>query len=247
MTTEASNRRALLATALVGTAALAAASSARAEAPAAASPAPIPKLPEGNAFATAGATPKTSVAIHTTRRLPFETVTAENFAPFGQVLTDAGRTRLPINTYGSSLDLYREGFQSDQPTEWFIVRGKNRGTQVLFLERHQQLTQTFIPVGGNGFHTIVAPPNCREENGFPALSELRAFYVPGDSAIQIHRATWHENPMPERDNTLLLVTSHANLTLAHQQSPDPRLAALPLDLERRWFKAGGYDLSLALA
>lgn len=211
------------------------------------SAAAIPKLPEGNPFATGGAAPKTSVAVHTTRKLAFETVTAENFKPFGRVLTDAGRTRLPINTYGSNLDLYREGFESDQPTEWFIVRGKNRGTQVLFLERHQQLTQTFIPVGGNGFHTVVAPPNCREEDGFPALSELRGFYVPGDSAIQIHRATWHENPMPERDNTLLLVTSHANLTLAHQQNPDPRLASLPLDLERRWYKQGGYDLSLNLA
>ena len=76
------------------------------------------------------------------------------------------------------------------------------------------------------------------------MSELRAFWVPGDSAIQIHRATWHENPMAKVDGTHLLVTSHANLTLAHQQNPDPKLAALPLDLERRWFKQGGYDLSI---
>ncbi len=114
------------------------------------SAAPIPKLPEGNAFATAGAAPKTSVPVHTVSTLKFEAVTAENFAPFGVVLTDAGRTRLPINTYGDKLDLYRENFETDQPTEWFIVRGRNRGTSVLFLERHQQLTQTFIPVGGHG-------------------------------------------------------------------------------------------------
>ncbi len=205
----------------------------------------IPALPEGNPFATKGAAPATTRPVHTTLRLPVQTATADSFRPFGTVLTDAGRTRLPINTYGDKLDLYREDFESDQPTEWFIVRGKDRGTGVLFLERHQQLSQTFIPVGGHGFFTVVAAAGAREENGFPALDELRAFWVPGDSAIQLHRATWHENPMPKHDGTMLLVTSHANLTLAHQQSPDPRLAALPLDLERRWYRHGGYDLSIA--
>lgn len=43
----------------------------------------------------------------------------------------------------------------------------------------------------------------------------------------------------------MLVTSHANLTLAHQQDPDPRLRALPLELERRWYRHAGYDLSVA--
>lgn len=204
----------------------------------------IPAMDPANPFATGGAAPKTSVAIHTTRRLPFEIVTPESFAPFGVVLTEAGRERLPINTYGDKLDLYREGFESDQPTEWFIAHFRNRGTGVLFLERHQQLSQTFIPLGGNGFYTVVAQPGAREENGFPAMEELRAFWVPGDVAIQLHRATWHENPMAKVDGTRLLVTSHANLTLAHQQSPDPALKALPLDLERRWYKAGGYDLAI---
>jgi len=239
-------RRTALASALVGTASLAAdlVRPARAQGAVPTGAAPIPKIDPNNAFATGGTAPKTSVATHTTRKLAFETVSAENFAPFGVVLTDTGRARLPVNTYGDKLDLYREGFESDQPTEWFIATFKNRGTGVLFLERHQQLTQTFIPVGGKGFYTVVARPGAREENGFPALDELRAFWVPGDSAIQIHRATWHENPMAKVDGTHLLVTSHTNLTLAHQQNPDPALKALPLDLERRWYKAGGYDVSI---
>ncbi len=167
------------------------------------------------------------------------------FAPFGQVLTETGRRRLPINTYGEQLDLYREGFETDQPTEWFIFQGRRRGTGVLFLERHQQLGQTFIPVGGKGFLTVVAAPDAPEEAGLPALDALRAFFVPGDTPIQLHRGTWHENPMPLEDGTRMLVTSHANLTLAHQYSPDPRLRDLPLDLERRWYRHGGYAVSIA--
>lgn len=195
-------------------------------------------------FTTRGPAPQTTIATHTARKLKVEKLTPDAFAPFGVVLTEEGRKRLPINTYGDKLDLYRESFESDQPIEWFIVKGAQRWNGVLFLERHRQLSQTFIPVGGKGFYTVVAKPDAREENGFPALDELRAFYVPGDAAIQMHRATWHENPMPEKDATRILVTSHANLTLAHQQNPDPKLQALPLDLERRWYRAGGFELTL---
>jgi ureidoglycolate lyase len=207
-------------------------------------PATIPALNPNNPFATAGGAPKTMLAVHTTRWLKVETVTPENFAQFGRVLTPDGRKRLPINTYGDKLDLYREDFSSDQPIEWFIFQGRTRWNGVLFLERHQQLTQTFIPLGGKAFYTVVAPANCKEENGFPALSEMRAFIVPGDVAIQLNRATWHENPMPVKDDTRMLVTSHAALTYAHQQNPDPALKAQPTDLERRWYKPGGYDLTL---
>lgn len=204
----------------------------------------IPALDPNNPFATAGAAPKTIANVHTTRRLKVETATPENFAQFGRILSPEGRKRLPINTYGDKLDLYREDFSSDQPVEWFIFQGRKRWNGVLFLERHQQLTQTFIPLGGKAFYTVVAPANCKEENGFPALSEMRAFIVPGDVAIQLHRATWHENPMPVQDDTRMLVTSHTALTYAHQQNPDPALKAQPTDLERRWYKPGGYDLTL---
>ncbi len=204
----------------------------------------IPPLDPANPFATAGAAPKNIVATHTSKRLKVEIATAENFAAFGRVLTPEGRKRLPINTYGDKLDLYREDFSSDQPIEWFIFQGRTRWNGVLFLERHQQLTQTFIPLGGKAFYTVVAPANCKEENGFPALSEMRAFLVPGDAAIQLYRATWHENPMPVQDDTRMLVTSHSALTYAHQQNPDPALKAQPTDLERRWYKPGGYELTL---
>lgn len=182
--------------------------------------------------------------IHTRLQLKVETLTPAAFAPFGTVLTEAGRDRLPINTYGDKLDLYRETFESDQPVEWFIVRGKKRWNGVLFLERHMQITQTFIPIGNAPFLTVVAPPNCKEVDGFPALTELRAFLVPGHMPIQIHRATWHENPMPLSDGQLFLVTSHQALTRGHQKSPDAKLAQLPLDLERRWYSKGGYDITL---
>lgn len=134
---------------------------------------PIPPLDPANRFATAGAAPAQTRPVHTSRALPVQALTPEAFAPFGQVLTADGRRRLPINTYGDSLDLFREGFESDQPTEWFIFLGRDRGAGVLFLERHQQLTQTFIPVGGKGFHTVVAGPARGRRTACPRWTNSR--------------------------------------------------------------------------
>jgi ureidoglycolate lyase len=176
-----------------------------------------------------------------------EPLTAAAFAPFGVVLTPAGRQRLPINTYGDKLDLYREPFASDQPIEWFIVQGQVRELKALFLERHAQITQAFIPLNGDPFITIVAPPDAPLVGGLPALDQTRAFLVPGDAAIQLHRGTWHENPLPLRDGQVFLVTSHQALTRGHQATPDERLAALPLDLERRFYHEHGVDLRVEYA
>lgn len=233
------SRRTLLSAAPIAAAAMAMPAPMRAETQAQALP-PLPQSP----YATHGAAPEVTEPFHTHVSIDVETVSPENFAPFGVVLTEAGRERLPINTYGETLDLYRENFASDQPIEWFIVRARPREHHVIFLERHLWLTQTFIPIEGDGFYTIVARPGAHEEGSFPALDEIRAFYVPTGSAIQLHRGTWHENPLPARQELRALVTSHAALTVAHQQNPDPELSDLPADLERRWYRAGGYDLLL---
>jgi ureidoglycolate lyase len=203
----------------------------------------IPELDNTNQFTTRGAQPTEILTVHTKKIFELTPLTKENFAPFGVILNTENRIRLPINTYGDKLGLYREDFSSDQPIEWFIANFKNRGQSILFMERHQQITQTFIPLGGKEFYLFLAPPNCSEHHGFPDLDQIKVFKIPGNTAVQLHRATWHENPLVLEDNTQLLVTSHTNLTLAHQQSADPALKDLPLDLERRWFKHGGYEIS----
>jgi ureidoglycolate lyase len=178
--------------------------------------------------------------------LKAEPLTAAAFVPFGTVLRPEGRERLPVNTYGDKLDLYREPFASDQPIEWFIVQGRRRDMSALFLERHLQITQAFIPLGGDALVTVVARPDAREVDGLPAFEEMRAFIVPGTMGFQLHRGTWHENPFPLTDDQVFLVTSHQALTRGHQKDPDASLAQLPLDLERRWFKEHNVELRIAI-
>lgn len=178
--------------------------------------------------------------------ITIEPLTAEAFAPFGTVLSPEGRARLPVNTYGDALDLYREGFETDQPVEWFIVQGKPRPMEALFLERHLQITQAFLPLGGAGFVMLVARPEAKAEvDGMILPTETRAFRVPGDVGIQLHRGTWHENPFPLTIGQVFLVTSHAALTRGHQANPRSDLADLPLDLERRFYADRGVTLRIA--
>jgi ureidoglycolate lyase len=173
-------------------------------------------------------------------------LTATAFVPFGVILSPDGRERLPINTYGDKLDLYRESFETDQPIEWFIAQFRKRDFSALFLERHAQLSQTFIPLGGKAFLMVVAAKDAILENGLPNEDQIHAFVVPGDCAVQLFRSTWHENPFALEAEQTLLVTSHAALTRGHQQNPDASLAQLPLDLERFWFKEQGLELRIEI-
>src|SRR5262249_21022330 len=147
------------------------------------------------------------------RTIKAQLLTREAFAPFGDVLSSEGLRRLPIELYGDRIDVYRPAlFESDQSVEFLLTCSRIREFRVIFIERHLELPQSFIPFGGHPFIAVVARPNAREENGIPALDEIRAFFVPGDAGINIHRGTWHEVPLPLVEGALMLVTSHQSLT-----------------------------------
>jgi ureidoglycolate hydrolase len=145
-------------------------------------------------------------------------LSVEAFAPFGVILSPEGR----------------------------IAHFRKRDFSALFLERHAQLSQTFVPLGGKAFLMVVAAKDARLENGLPAEDQIRAFVVPGDCAVQLFRSTWHENPFALEAEQTLLVTSHAALTRGHQQNPDASLAQLLLDLERVWFKEQNLELHVSI-
>ncbi len=168
------------------------------------------------------------------RTVRAELLTREAFAPFGEVLGLEGLERLPIDIYGDRIDVYRPGvFESDQPVEFLLTRNRLREFRVHFLERHVELTQTFVPLAGHPFILAVAPPDCREEDGIPALDEVHAFFVPGDVAVNLHRGTWHEPPFPLVDGALTLYTSHRALTQGLQSELDERGGIHKLDVEKR--------------
>lgn len=143
--------------------------------------------------------------------IPVEPLTADTFAPFGDILEPRGEP-LP-HVYGDTMDVYEVGLhECDVDTEFIVTRYRLREPRVLFLERHQQITQTFIPLDGDPLVLIVAPPDAPLDNGLPLLDTVRAFRVPGQAAAKLHRGTWHEVPLPLVDDSLVLLTSHHGVT-----------------------------------
>lgn len=140
-----------------------------------------------------------------------ELATVEGFAPYGELLTTIGEPTPHV--YGDTLAPYRAGrLRSASEVEWIITTYHLREFRVLYLERHHNITQTFIPLGGDAMVVAVARPDAPLVNGVPALDEVRAFIIPGTMAANLHLGTWHEVPFPTVEGQTTLLTSHAGVT-----------------------------------
>lgn len=168
------------------------------------------------------------------RTIRIERVSRQAFAPFGTLLSPEGVEKLQRHVYEGKIESYRPGtFESDRPVEWVISRLGIRSYTVVYLERHFLFTQTFIPLGGNPMVMVVARPDARLENDIPAPEEVRAFLVPGDAAVNIHRGTWHEPPYPLVEGSLVLMTNHRVLNEGLGSRPDEHQELQKPDLDKR--------------
>lgn len=146
-------------------------------------------------------------------------LTLESIKPFGEGLTSEGREQLTLVNddelgYHGTIDGFRSDslLETDSPIEFLMPRFRVRDFQVVFVERHPEFTQTYVPVTNTPYVWVLARPDARLENGVPAADELQAFVNPGDIGIRMHRGTWHEAPMPLRDGLRFVVLSQRALT-----------------------------------
>jgi ureidoglycolate lyase len=151
-------------------------------------------------------TPNATQAV---RPIEVNRLTPEAFAPFGQVIapTEDGTMFGPND---AQLDLSRG------TPRLYIMRLPRRGRQFKQITRHREVTQCLASVGGKSWLIAVAPPQKLEDpNAQPALSDIRAFKIPGDVAIKLHRGSWHAGPFFEDEEI-----SFFNLELADTNEVD---------------------------
>jgi ureidoglycolate lyase len=171
-----------------------------------------------------------------------------SFARFGRVLSVDALEELPIDWYrGANSVRGPIELEADVPVEYLLLRSAVRPLSMRYLERHRQLTQTFIPLDGSPFVFLAAAPDAATENGFPVLDEIRAFLSPGRAGINIHRGTWHEPAFPLVEGQLTLVTSHRDLTIGLQTAPDVNGEVLGFDLDKRSVSRLGASVSIRLS
>lgn len=122
------------------------------------------------------------------RLIHTEALTAEAFAPFGDVLEATGAFRL-INDglCRRHHDLARLDFGSDAAggragLSIFDAEPRSLPYDFDLIERHPEGSQAFVPLSGQPFLVIVASG--------PADTP-RAFLTNGRQAVNLHRGTWH--------------------------------------------------------
>ena len=125
-----------------------------------------------------------------TVKIPIGVLTPDSFAPFGQII---GAPLGEPDFRQSHIASWRLSFDSAGPIELMFSRYMHQPMRFVQLERHFDVTQSFIALGGAGSVMVVAAPNPAddEESAMPQTSDIRAFYVDGAHGIMLWRRTWH--------------------------------------------------------
>ena len=122
------------------------------------------------------------------RIIKVEPLTAEAFAPFGDLIEATGEADKIINQgkCGRFHDLATMDFNGGRAgISLFHSKIEAFPVAIHMVERHPDGSQAFIPMSMAGFLVVVAP----DEAGTPGRP--RAFVTQPGQAINFHRGTWH--------------------------------------------------------
>ncbi|MEM7021916.1 MAG: ureidoglycolate lyase [Pseudomonadota bacterium] len=121
--------------------------------------------------------------------LPLEPLESAAFAPFGQLI--CAREDPPVFS-APHLRSWRQDFEVAGATEVMFIHYKPGPMAFSALERHFDVTQTFVALGGAASVMVVAPPTDPDDwDQVPEPGQLRAFLVPGSVGVMLWRGTWH--------------------------------------------------------
>ncbi len=125
-----------------------------------------------------------------TIEIPIEALTPDVFTPFGQVI---GAPNGEPDFRQAHIESWRLPFDSAGPVELMFSRYLHQPMRFDRLERHFDVTQSFIAFAGAGSVMVVAAPSAADdaEHAMPQASDVRAFYVDGAHGIMLWRRTWH--------------------------------------------------------
>ncbi|MBM3924719.1 MAG: hypothetical protein FJ320_01820 [SAR202 cluster bacterium] len=126
------------------------------------------------------------------RQIKIEPLTDEAFSPFGQVL---GRKNTTPNfeARGGSTLSWKVDYECKGVTEVQYMRVDFQPVwSIDFVERHTEVTQSFIPVNGSPMVFVVAPAtDIKDPASAPDPDKFRAFYMDGTKGVMLNIGTWH--------------------------------------------------------
>ncbi len=132
-------------------------------------------------------------------------LTAEAFAPYGTVIGGEGQGDPDFANDGGTLG-WRVDLNIAKPL-YMTLRTPPAGRVVTELERHLNLTQAFLPLGGGKATLAVAKPT--EGGRLPTPEEVTVFLLDGSVGYALHLGTWHgldRMPVTDQATMWLMIT-----------------------------------------
>lgn len=152
-------------------------------------------------------------------RLHSQPLTAEAFAPYGDVIEARGAPDKIINQglCGRHHDLAQLDFSDGRAgISLFDAKGRQLPLTVEMVERHPEGSQALIPLDGARFVVVVAD----DAGGQPGA--LHAFMAQPGQAVNLHRGTWH--------GVLTPLEADGRFVVIDRIGPGP-------NLQEHWFEA----------
>jgi len=123
--------------------------------------------------------------------LKAEPLTAEAFAPFGDVMDARASASFPINAgrtqrHHDVAKVETLGENAHTLVNIFVSQPVTLPLELTFLERHPQGSQAFMPLHQERFIVVVAPPGEHIDPG-----DVRAFVTDGRQGVNYRAGTWH--------------------------------------------------------
>lgn len=141
----------------------------------------------------------------TLQTLKAEAITPDKFAPYGDLVLPSSDGK-PFDETDAQLDL------SQGTPRFYIMQLTPRGRQFHRITRHQRCTQCLGALEGKRWLLAVAPPSADSK---PDTQQLKAFQIPGNCFIKLHKGTWHAGPYFEDE-----VINFYNLELSDTNEVD---------------------------
>jgi ureidoglycolate lyase len=141
--------------------------------------------------------------------VPILEATRENVKDYGLFIgTDVPNAGLKIPFYkGSVEEGHNLPFVCTGNAVMRTARISRRPPEVLWLERHMDMTQLFIGLGDQPFAMVLGKPNHESGAKAPDLSEVKCFILPPGHGIMLHQGTWHDFPLCVKEPVTVLTAN----------------------------------------
>jgi ureidoglycolate lyase len=129
--------------------------------------------------------------------VPVERLSADAFAPFGQIIGDHQEAPVLV---GPAIRTWRLALEMDGHPELVVLRFEHGPFECTTLERHLAASQCSVALGDvASIMVVAAPAGPADPDGVPRPEAVRAFFVPAGFGILLWRGIWHSlNRFPVR-------------------------------------------------